>query len=81
MREFVGLNFELVENTNTESIISNAYYLMTKTGIQQLCMRYDAIVRAKVNLKLEEYAAAKIAPQTYIEALKALIVKEEEKGK
>jgi phage regulator Rha-like protein len=68
MAEFSELNFELVENTNTQTPISNAYYVLTKIGIQQIAMRYDAIVRAKVNQKLEELQQPKLP--SHVEALR-----------
>jgi phage regulator Rha-like protein len=51
---FFESNFQFVENTNTEGIISNAYFVITRVGAQQLVMRYGANVRMKINLKLEE---------------------------
>lgn len=80
MQSFVELNFELVSNPGIGAI-SNSYYLLTKLGVQQLAMRYDAIIRAKVNIKLQELEA-KLAfqiPQTFSEALRLAAKLEEEK--
>jgi phage regulator Rha-like protein len=80
MAEFAELNFELRSNSNPDNLPSNTHYVLTKIGIQQIAMRYDAIVRAKVNQKLEELQQPKL-PTNYIEALKALVIAEDEKLK
>jgi Rha family phage regulatory protein len=54
MEEYGKLNFELSSYKLATNTKPYPQYLLTKTGVQQIAMRYDAIIRAKVNLKLEE---------------------------
>lgn len=70
MEEFADLNFKLgslKDNNNQERPV----YFLTKLGVQQLAMKYDAVVRAKIGLKLQEIEKNKIQiPQTLQEALR-----------
>lgn len=48
------LIFELVENTNVNSIISNAYFKLSKKGMLQIASRYNAKIRHLLIEKVEE---------------------------
>jgi phage regulator Rha-like protein len=48
------LIFELVENTNVNSIISNAHYKLSKKGMLQIASRYNAKIRHLLIEKVEE---------------------------
>lgn len=54
MSNFTVLNFEDTLYTNEQNGQEYHYYKLTRLGIQQIAMRYSAVVRAKVNMKLEE---------------------------
>lgn len=68
MQGFVESNFGLMENTELKGVVSNTYFKLTRIGVQQLAMRYDAVIRAKVNMMLEKLKEHTI-PKTYGEAL------------
>lgn len=83
MEVFGKLNFEQGTFTN-ERNQSFPMYKLTKLGIQQLCMRYDAIIRAKVNMKLEEISKPICVEDMIIQSaqnLKALRLEQERQQK
>ena len=65
MEEFGTLNFE---ESSYKQVSGKPYpiFRLTKLGVQQLCMRYSASIRAKVNMKLEELSK-KTSPSYQIE--------------
>lgn len=79
-------NFALVEYVDTKGE-SRPMYNLTKKGCLCLASGYDANLRMKIinrweELELKQQEAQKPAlPQTYLEALKALVIAEEEKQK
>lgn len=54
MKEFREYNFVLSSYNTTLNTKSYEMFALTKLGIQQIAMRYDAIVRAKVNQRIEQ---------------------------
>jgi Rha family phage regulatory protein len=79
MEEFVNLNFEVSSYQLHSNTRHYPMYRLTKIGVQQIAMRYSATIRAKVNMKLEEFQAISKPPLNYKAALYELIKKEEEK--
>lgn len=76
------LNFELVDYKDKKGEIRPMYSL-TKKGCLILASGYDALLREKIIDRWEELEKKEQeknqAPTTYLEALKALVVSEEEK--
>ena len=76
------LNFELVDYKDKKGEIRPMYSL-TKKGCLILASGYDALLREKIIDRWEELEKKEQeknqAPVTYLEALKALVVSEEEK--
>ena len=50
MLEFAEYNFVLGDYIDINNQ-KRPQYLLTKEGVQQIAMRYDAVIRAKVNIK------------------------------
>ena len=72
------LIFQLVEYTDTKGE-KRPMYSFGKEGAMQIAMRYSALIRRKVIIRLEELEkkTSLAIPQNYIEALKQLIISEE----
>lgn len=70
--------FGLVEYTDIKGEV-RPMYSFGREGAMQIAMRYSAIIRRKVILRLEdlEKRTSLAIPQNYIEALKQLIISEE----
>lgn len=73
-----GLNFEL-SSYKSEQNKELPEYQLTKKGCLILASGYDAVLREKIIDRWEELEQANkpTIPQTYLEALKALVVSEE----
>lgn len=73
-----GLNFELVNYCDAKGE-QRPEYQLTKKGCMILASGYDAVLREKIIDRWEELELANkpTIPQTYLEALKALVASEE----
>jgi len=79
--ENIELIFKLVDYTDAKGE-SRPQFVFGKDGAMQIAMRYSAVIRRKVIIRLEELENKNniSLPQTYLEALKQLVISEEKKN-
>jgi len=78
--ENIELIFKLVDYTDAKGE-SRPQFVFGKDGAMQIAMRYSAVIRRKVIIRLEELENKNniSLPQTYLEALKQLVISEEKR--
>ena len=74
--EINELIFQLVEYLDAKGE-KRPQFVFGKEGAMQIAMRYSAVIRRKVILKLEELENKTKLPTNYLESLKQLVISEE----